>query len=220
MIDALLSTVAPHPCSGCGKTGSVLCQYCKYDIISEGFDGCLLCSRKNSAGTICDHCCSIAQRGWCVGGRTDVLQKLIDDYKFENVRAAYKALADLLDEKIDMLPSTTVVVPVPTIARHIRERGYDHAALIAKEFARRRRLTYKAVIQRQDNNTQREASRAQRLVQAQKAFQVRSSLPTHPYLLIDDIVTTGATLTYAVKALRDAGATEIWIAAIARQPLD
>lgn len=220
MIDTLLSTVAPHLCSGCSKTGSVLCQYCKYDIISEGFDGCLLCNRKNSSGALCDHCYSTAQRGWHVGGRTDVLRKLIDDYKFENVRAAYKVLVDLLDEKIDILPPTTVVVPVPTIARHIRERGYDHAALIAKEHARRRKLTYKAIIQRRDNSTQREASRGQRLAQAQKAFQVGSSPSARPYLIIDDIVTTGATLTYAAKALRDAGATQIWIAAIARQPLD
>jgi predicted amidophosphoribosyltransferase len=39
------------------------------------------------------------------------------------------------------------------------------------------------------------------------------------YLLVDDVVTTGATIKYAAKALKDAGAGDVWVAAIARQPL-
>ncbi|MNH40046.1 DNA utilization protein GntX [compost metagenome] len=65
---------------------------------------------------------------------------------------------------------------------------------------------------------QRDANRAVRAAQAKRAFKARSSTDSHCYLLIDDVVTTGATIKYAAKALRDAGAKDVWVAAIARQP--
>jgi len=162
-----------------------------------------------------------AQRGWCVAERTDALRRLIDTYKFENTRSAYQKLAELLHEHIEQLPPTTVIVPIPTVASHIRQRGYDHAALLAKAFAKRRQLAYKPLVRRVTTTSQRNATKAQRLQQASVAFKVVKPLSAlTPYLLVDDIVTTGATLTAAAKALRAAGAKEVWVAAVARQPLD
>jgi ComF family protein len=156
-----------------------------------------------------------------VGWRTDELRRLIDDYKFENVRSAHHILAELLDQRISQLPGTTVVVPVPTISSHIRMRGYDHAALLARSFARRRRLEVQPIVKRVTTTVQRDAPRLQRIAQAKVAFKVRKKLdPSVPYLVIDDIITTGASVTYVAKALREAGAKEVWLAAIARQPLD
>jgi predicted amidophosphoribosyltransferase len=221
MIDSLLSLVAPHLCCGCGKIGSLLCDNCKYNIIDDNFDGCHLCSNYNNEIGICADCQSIFSRGWCVGWRTGELRKLIDDYKFENVRSTHRVLAGLLDQRIDQLPSTTVVVPVPTISSHIRIRGYDHTALLARSFARRRQLTVQPLVHRVSATVQRNASRHQRIVQAKVAFAVQRRLdPNIPYLVIDDIITTGASVTYVAKALRAAGAREIWLAAVARQPLD
>jgi ComF family protein len=221
MIDSLLSPIAPHLCCGCNRIGSLLCEDCKYNIVSEAFYGCILCGNKYNNSEICSNCTHITQRGWCVGQRAETLRKLIDDYKFENKKSTHRVLADLLDERVDQLPSSTIVVPVPTISRHIRQRGYDHAALLARSFARRRGLAYRPLVGRQTNTSQRDASRLQRKVQAQEAFIVRAQLsPNQPYLLIDDIVTTGATLTYAAKALRAAGARDIWFAALAHQPID
>jgi len=221
MLDTLLSPIAPHLCCGCSKTGTLLCDYCKYDIVHDTLAGCILCSNKHTNYTICDTCRPTIQRGWCVAERTDALRRLIDRYKFENTRSAYQVLARLLNEHIEQLPPTTVIVPIPTIASHIRQRGYDHAALLAQAFAKHRQLTCKSLIQRTTNTSQRNATKIQRLQQASAAFKATKALsPLTPYLLVDDIVTTGATLTAAAKALRAAGAREVWVAAVARQPLD
>ncbi|RYF28401.1 MAG: hypothetical protein EOO17_04860 [Chloroflexi bacterium] len=68
---------------------------------------------------------------------------------------------------------------------------------------------------------QRHATKSQRRKQASRAFTCKSELSTDTtYLLLDDVVTTGATMEYAAKCLRDAGAGDVWVAAIARQPLD
>lgn len=221
MIDRLLNIIAPHYCSGCEKTGTLLCENCKYDISIEPFEGCIVCSKVTDDDNLCRYCATPYNRAWCVGERTDSLQRLIGQYKFRSAKAAYKPIGDLLLERLPELPANTVIVPVPTVASHIRERGYDHMLLIARYIAKKRQLVLSCDIVRKTNHKQRDASRRVRIAQAQQAFQTRKKLdPTVPYLLIDDVVTTGATVHYAAQSLRDGGARIIWVAAVARQPLD
>jgi ComF family protein len=146
---------------------------------------------------------------------------LIGALKFRNAYAAATPLSELLNDTIDQLPADTIVVPVPTVTSHIRERGYDHTRLIAGRFARQRRLQMHSVITRNGSARQRGANRSQRIAQAKGAFSVTGNInPAATYLLIDDVMTTGATIKYAAEALHQAGATQIWVAIIARQPLD
>lgn len=182
---------------------------------------CLGCSRLTARGNCCPMCRKMYTDAWCVGSRTEVLERLINQFKFERVRAADAPLADLLAHTIGQLPVGTVVVPVPTIHRHVRERGYDHMRLIAKRLAERRNWRVATFLRRQTQTVQRGASATQRKDQAKKAFSVGAPLDnTVPYLVIDDVMTTGATLQAAVAALRAAGANRVYVAVIARQPLD
>ncbi len=222
MIDDFLATIAPHYCCWCGKTGSLLCDNCKYDIESEPFESCIICGNVAlSIRGICNSCNSSYTRAWCAGERKDSLQRLIGLYKFERSYAGYKPLVDLLDHALPSLPAGTIIVPVPTVSSHIRERGYDHMLLIAKHLAKRRQLRLFTGLQRRTATKQREAGRALRRRQAKEAFissPVPDAKPIH--LLIDDVVTTGATLEFAARALLAAGAREVWVASISRQPLD
>lgn len=221
MIDRLFSHVAPHLCCGCGKTGTLLCDNCKYDINNDYFEGCIVCGGATGARGKCLHCKLPYSRAWCVGERSGELRKLIDDFKFENARAAHVPLAELLMERIGQLPPEVIIVPVPTISSHIRQRGYDHTLLIARLMAKQCRLHLDTSLYRATSTRQRDASRKQRIEQAKAAFAVRKQLRgDQPYLLIDDVITTGSTLKYAAEALRAAGAKDVWVAAIARQPLD
>ena len=221
MIDDVLSQVAPHLCCGCAKIGALICDNCKYDIISDVFSRCIACSKLASRTGICMQCSVPYARAWCVGERSGVLQRLIDDFKFHNVSSAYIPLAEILIDRLDELPSNTIVVPVPTVAAHFRQRGYDHTLLLAAAVARARNLKMEQTITRATSTKQRDASRQVRVVQAKVAFRVDRSIdPTVPYLIVDDIVTTGATIQYAAAALQAADAEHIWVATIARQPLD
>lgn len=222
MIDSLLSIVAPHHCCGCGFGGTLLCDNCKYDIISEPFSACIACGRGvTGKNGLCNGCHMPYSRAWCVSARQDQLQRLIDSFKFTNARAAYRSLAGLFHEHLPELPSNVRVVPVPTISSHIRQRGYDHTLLISKRFARIRALEVDTVLQRATDTMQRGAGRRLRTEQAKKAFACPKPLsPDSIYLLIDDVVTTGATVKYAAQTLVDAGAQTVWVASISRQPLD
>jgi ComF family protein len=222
MIDTILSLVAPHHCSGCSIPGSLLCDNCKYDITSEPFVACVACGKQVAlASGLCGNCRVTYQRAWCVADRRDHLQRLIGSYKFTNARAAYRPLADLLHTHLPELPSSTVIVPVPTVSSHIRQRGYDHMLLIARQLGRMRRLTVDTSLHRVTSTKQRAAGARQRTAQAKVAFACHRSLdPSLTYLLIDDVITTGATVKYAAQTLLDAGATTVWVASISRQPID
>ena len=153
-----------------------------------------------------------------MGERTEVLLRLNDAYKFERAKACHKPLADLLVTRLPDLPAETIVVPIPTIPSHIRQRGYDHTLLIARRVAKGLNLTLDPVLERKTNALQRGASRRERIAQAKQAFKLASPcLPDRPYLLVDDVVTTSSTLKYAAQLLRDSGASEVWVGVIARQ---
>jgi ComF family protein len=156
-----------------------------------------------------------------VGERSGVLRRIIDCYKFYNAYAAHRDLASLLSDRIGVLPKECVIVPIPTVSSHTRQRGYDHVLLVAKRLAKLQSLKVETVLRRRTATKQLGKSRKDRFVQARQAFEVRGTLRGDVvYLLVDDVVTTGATLEYAARALKQAGATTVWAAAIARQPLD
>lgn len=218
MLDDVLQYIAPHHCFGCGKTGNILCSDCKYDIVDEVFSGCIVCA-KPSVNGICGACKSTYEAAWCVGGRDGCLEQIINSYKFERLKAAGSLLASLLDETLPVLPPNTRVVPVPTVRSHIRIRGYDHAQILAREFAKRRKLKVTSSVSRTNTVAQRELNRKDRFLQASSAFMCDKKLADVPYLLIDDIVTTNATIRYAANALKNAGAKTVWVAVVARQPI-
>lgn len=221
MINYLLSSLAPHYCRACGEIGTALCDNCKYDISCEDFYACIACGQNSSLHNICINCTLPYDKAWCVGERSSTLERLIDDFKFYGVYDAHRSLGDLLLGTISQLPPETIIVPVPTVSSHVRERGYDHTALIARYMAKRRGLKMRRVLRRVTSTKQRDAGRQQRITQAKAAFAVNGEIDSSvPYLLVDDVVTTGATIYYAAATLRTAGAREVWVAVIARQPLD
>ncbi len=221
MIDKLLSFVAPHHCCECGVAGDLLCDNCKYNIICEFQNVCLACGRPCGATGLCNTCRVPYTRAWFVGERRDVLQRLVGLYKFERARSAYRTLGDLLLQAIPELPANAIIIPVPTAASHVRERGYDHTVLLARYVAKRRNLKCEQSLTRTTSTTQRHASAAERNQQAKAAFAVKGEIVKNtPYVLVDDVVTTGATIKYASQALLDAGVSQVWVAVVARQTLD
>lgn len=220
MLEKLLNLVSPHYCCSCGEIGSILCESCKYDIVSEPFSACLLCGHPTLSAS-CTRCSSDIDRTWCGGEKIGGLERLIDSYKFEYAVAARVPLGGIILASLPELPLNTTIVPIPTIRSHIRQRGYDHTLLLANYIASKRSLECERPLLRTGSSVQRGADRKTRVAQAKTAFWVDGRLKSNvPYLLIDDVVTTGSTLRYAAKAMKDAGASTVWAAAVARQPLD
>lgn len=170
----------------------------------------------------CTSCqAKIGARGaWAVGERTEVLERIINDYKFESRREAATALAQLLDATLPALPDDTIVTWVPTAHPHIRARGFDHAALLARRFAKLRHLQARPLLKRSHSRSQHELSRMEREKAAKQAFSlIEQKNPIgSPVLLVDDVLTTGATLRACIEKLREADIA-VYVAVIGRQLL-
>lgn len=220
MFDCILSFLAPHHCYKCGKTGKLLCKSCTYDIISEPMTTCLACGRAIVSNGLCDRCCVPYRRAWSVAPYDGAIGEIIKSCKFTNNWAATGLLGDLINNVLPSLPPNVIIVPIPTVSSHVRVRGYDQTYMVACRLARRRHLQLARPLVRLTGATQHGASRRQRIQQARVAFGVRTTLdPEKIYLLVDDVVTTGATMYYAAQTLKAAGAKEVWSAALARHNL-
>lgn len=221
MLDKTLGFIAPHHCFSCDKIGGVLCASCKKDIISDNEMTCIGCGCLTIAGAVCTRCNLGYTRGWIVGRYHSPLGHMIRSMKAEGVREVAVYLAELLSLSLPSLPDAVRIVPIPTVPAHRRTRGFDHTQLMANELSRRTGRRVDACIGRRQNTTQRGKGRTERLCQAREAFTVRRPIdPEAVYLLIDDVVTTGASVSAAARCLRQAGATTVWMAAIAHEVLD
>ncbi len=217
MIDQMLGAIAPHYCLGCEEKGDILCGRCKNDILDEPFLNCLVCDSL-SLDTLCATHQMPYDLAWCVSGREGLVGAVVDTYKFQGVRAAHRQLAELLHGALPDLPMQTEVVPIPTTPRNIRIRGYDHMLMIAKELSRLRGWRVSQLLSRRNNQTQHFTKSAViRRKQAAEFFEVSRDINSAvPYLIIDDIFTTGSTVDSAARCLRRAGAKSVWLAVIAR----
>lgn len=227
MIDSMLSLVAPHICVGCGAASGMLCKCCFFDIISNKWCKCIACNQQMTTtvfvknGNMCHECNKNLpfDKVFIVGARSGSLQKLVGDYKYFSHYEGAKQIASLLNQILpEDLPSDLVIVPLTTIPKHVRQRGFDHMKLVAKNLAKIRKLRVCSILRRTNNLSQHVASGSQRQENAKSAFYISQSAAVPKIiLLIDDIYTTGATTQAATKLLKERGANQIWLAVAARQ---
>ncbi len=225
-LDWLLSPMAPLFCKGCGRLGSSLCKCCINDILRQPCSICLRCRKRLNGGNMCAQCRKSSTQkltnAWAVGWRTEALRQLTNDYKFHSELNAAQILTLLLQKTLQRAApelSFDAIVYVPTVAHHIRARGFDHMALVAKQLGALLGVTVLTdVLVRLDNHVQHGSNRRerQRIV---ASLGVRScAQPPRSVLLIDDIWTTGATMQTAAALLRRVGVRRVYGLVVAVQP--
>ncbi len=206
--------LCPHTCRGCGALGSVICGCCKNYILHEHFNYCPQC-KSETFGHICPNCALLPPFSM-LGFKDSLIGDLVMEFKYHSVRAIGVELANLLDGVLPYYAGETAIVPLPTIGRHIRERGFDHMAYIAKKLSLLRGYRVERVLRRSTNSVQVGAGAERRVAQAFSTYEVCGKLsPDVNYLLLDDVWTTGASIKAATRKLREAGALKISIAVLA-----
>lgn len=204
----LADMFCPYACRGCGRIGKVFCDCCKNNIIFNYTNYCLYCKRQ-IVHSICDHCPCYSPT-FMIGWRDDIIGHLVHDYKYNSNRALSKSLAQILDACLPYFADDVVIVPLPTISKHIRERGFDHTFVLAKKFARIRRFKVQKLLIRNKNHVQVGSNELTRRLQAAEAYCLVGRIDREKtYMLLDDVWTTGSSMTEATKMLQRAGALKV-----------
>ena len=113
-----------------------------------------------------------------------------------------------------------LLAPVPLHSRRLRSRGYNQSALLTLELGKLTGLPVEEglVFRTRDAPPQvQAASRQQRRSNVEDSFQCNTGLSGEAVILVDDVATTGSTLSACAAALKDAGAGSVWGLTVARE---
>jgi competence protein ComFC len=219
LASVLTELICPHYCRICGKIGGILCECCKKYNMLEAGEVCLECGMRVDKDVDCT-CGMDFQKGYLLGYKDTDLGKLVSGYKYEPTPAFSKVFAEMFDEVLPAdFGSEVEIVPVPTVRKHIRERGFDHIGRIAKRLAEARGYKIFRGVERVVDSVQVGQTSKKRIQQAKKAYRIKKEARVEPekvYLVIDDVWTTGATLKEVCRLLKNAGARKIIVAVITK----
>jgi ComF family protein len=216
--DRALDLALPASCAGCGQEGDALCRECR-----PALDVRLAADPGVPIGLPADLPAPLLQLEWCAPF-TGVTRRALHALKYDGERRLAPLLGAAVARRWARAGAAgEALVPVPASPDRVRERGYDQAALIATEAGRRLGLPVLQVLERARATTaQFDLDRAARATNLVEAFRVgegaaRLTIGGRWLVLVDDVVTTGATLAACASALKDAGALAVSAVAVARE---
>ena len=226
LASASLDLLYPPKCVGCEREGRFLCAVCLDTLPHLVPPFCLRCSQPLARGDACRRCLAsplaidrIVAPFLMEGAAREAVHRL----KYNNLRAIAPTLGALL---ADFLAARQVrgdiLVPVPLHPRRERRRGYNQAALLARDVGERLGIPVvsEALVRSKDTPSQTGRSQAEdRRANVQGSFRCPSPEAVNglDVLLLDDVCTTGSTLEACSVALREAGAASVTGVALARE---
>jgi len=210
--DQFLNVLFPPRCVGCRQVGTWLCPECLNQIPRVEPPFCSRCGDAVVVEGLCHRCRTAPLR--IDGIRSvvsfeGVLRKAVHRFKYKGCTALAGPLGSLMAAYWAQHPMPVdVVVPVPLHAARLRERGYNQAALLAREMARQVGLpiSQQTLIREYATLPQVKLNAEKRRENVSNAFHCsRDGVAGLRVLLIDDVCTTGATLEACAIALYDEG---------------
>jgi ComF family protein len=233
--ERVVESLFPSRCVACREwcgSGEVFCGVCGDALVAVEEPVCVRCGlplpRGHASGRRCLGCLALKppydslRAPWLYGGP---LRDALLALKHGDRPQVGAGLGRLLGAFVagEAEPSWEVVVPVPLHRRRSGERGYNQAALLAVRVARRLGLPLVegGLLRVRDTGSQRGRSRGARADALRGAFEVArpGRLSGRRVLLVDDVVTTGATAAACARALFRGGATAVHVRCLARVEL-
>lgn len=221
----LLDILFPPRCIGCKRLGKWLCEDCLDEIERLKPPLCNLCGRP--LPVVASRLCPLCQRSplridgiRSVAYYDGIMREAIHRFKYSGLIELATPFGVMMSSYLleNPLPAD-VIVPVPLHNERFKERGHNQAALLAQELGRMIGLPVveKSLVRIRDTPPQVGLSADERRENVRGAFIcIGEELVGRRVLLVDDVVTTGATLEACSLALKDAKTLSVWAFTLAR----
>jgi ComF family protein len=244
--ESLFATLFPSDCRLCGTpliniSRLPVCQPCLAGLRPIAGGVCSVCGERlltpfalesGADGTRCGLCRRLEPpfaKAVAYGSYDGHLRELLHLLKYDQMRPAAKVLGRMLAEAVGGLESLwtqrpVAVVPVPLHPRKLRQRGFNQSELIARDFMKLGQGNSGMVLQsrilerRRETQSQIGLTRHQRRENIRGAFAVvrPEEISGREILLVDDVFTTGTTVSECARVLLRAGASNVFVATVAR----
>lgn len=203
-----------------GKADALLCESCNADLPRLGAELCPRCALASPAGAVCGRCLTqpphydATYAALAYRFPADVM---VQSLKFRSELALAPFFAKLLAEKLAGSEAMEFILPVPLSAARLRERGYNQALEIARDVAgaTRARLAPEICERARDTPSQTNLPLTERATNVRGAFHCPRLVEGARIAVLDDVMTTGATLDEIAATLKRAGAARVvnWVVA-------
>ncbi len=223
-----LKSVLSQDCTLCGvRSQESLCGDCHRDLPFRGATGCPHCNAHSADNQICGACLSDPPH---FDDTTSAfhysypLDRLVQAYKFNARLGLLPLFADALSRAIRAkrtnAAATTpdLVIPLPLAPKRLAERGFNQSSLLGAQVSTALNIRFEArgMLRVRETPPQTGLNREARLKNVRGAFDCVHRLDGKHVAVVDDVMTTGATLSEAAKALKKAGAAHVSAWVIAR----
>jgi len=205
-----------------GRARAILCEACGAELPLLARDLCPRCALESPGGALCGRClaeppaydATIAALAYDFPA-----DALVQALKFRGELALAPLLGGLLRERLPAGERVDCVVPVPLAAARLRSRGYNQAVEIARHVAPAK-LDIGLCVRSRDCAPQMQLPWAERQRNVRGAFDCRRALLGASVAVVDDVMTTGATLDEVARTLKRAGAARVvnWVVARTMPP--
>lgn len=229
LISKLLHILYPSHCPICKGNSdlfyySPICSSCWAEIKRYTGPACSICAIPVTSehAITCGQCLKKRppfSRVLTYGIYEGVLAEAIHQFKFYGLKRFARPLGRLLSD-LD-IPRADGIIAVPLSAKGLRDRGFNQSLLLAKLIAREAKtpLLMDTLFKQRDTPPQIGLTSKERTSNLKGAFKVRGNIEGLSFLLVDDVITTGATVTECSKNLLEAGAKEVVVISLARARL-
>jgi ComF family protein len=236
LISGIKDLIYPNCCLACkNKIGGLqardlICGHCRESIEKNLPPFCVSCGRRlkkpGIAKNICSNCLKAKfsfDRAFSPCVYTGVIKKLIHEFKYSGKDYLGKPLGGLMNEFIRdyRLPIEYLdfIIPVPLHKSRMREREFNQAQLLSQEVAKEfnKKMLPDILERSRPTKTQTGLAPEERRKNVERSFTVREAklIKDANLLLIDDVLTTGATVNEAARALKDSGARIVFVMTLA-----
>ena len=227
----IIELVFPSNCFGCDIEGVWICKDCLMKIPIYSNNTCLWCGKHLINSNICISCQAESQLNFLFAFTTyqnPIFKKLLHNFKYNFASDTINSFTLLLDyffknQNISLISKDSIIVPIPLHKKRFAERGFNQSELIGKQISQilQIQMNSKLLVRTKNTKSQMTLTKKERILNMKNSFYCPNinQIRNKNIILVDDVLTTGATLKEASLALQKAGCDSVSAFVLAKEGL-